>query len=105
MANRAQRAWNRIEAPSDGLVRQVQTAANVEIVGANRADTCLLPLYHPIDAWYAHDDVDLPPLGGPGTASLQYDDVVKRGSSVRMGPTMRHRYGRAIDVPREADAG
>ncbi len=76
-ADKAQAAWERIEAnpaPTDEA-EQTRTEAYIEIEEAVRDDMIMLPLYHGLTERFWYDYVDVPPTGALGAHHQQHNET------------------------------
>lgn len=74
-AQKAQEAWERVEANPSPDAEDIRNEAYIEMEEAIRDDMVLMPLYHPLTERFWYDWVDLPKSGTLGSHRQQYDDV------------------------------
>lgn len=74
-ADKAQAAWERIEANPAPEDQDIRDEAYIEIEEAVRDDMVLLPLYHNLEDRYWYDYVDVPLTGGLGAHHQQHNET------------------------------
>ena len=78
-ADRAQAAWERIEANPEPEAEDLRNEAYVEIEQAVLDDVIVLPLYHNLNERFWFDWVDVPPTGALGGHHQQHNRTTVEG--------------------------